>query len=366
MKQEIKQVLRKFGWEVKRIQKSQLCSDNYYSCPFIEYSIFTVNGRIDGEEKSLTMCCEPIEDIPRVSLVGTPEEILEKYIGMRTLLVQEGGGGGGFFSSGCKKCSEYQKSSWNGSDGLIHYVNLSMYSAPCQGRCIYCEFKSSGCCEVSSLSETVRTGYEKLFSTLELAERAGLIAPDATWQVSSGEITIHPYRERILKLVENKQTIFFTNCFKYDKDIAQNLNKNTRSSINLSIDAGTAETWNKVKGVNNFDCVLSNLKKYQQASTSGGQITLKYIILPEINDSIDDYQGLMEIMRMLHVKELAFSRDVRVKYSACGSICDKLIDAAARLIAICNKNDIGHRFINFAPDEIAAAEELAQKDRDRI
>ena len=152
-----------------------------------------------------------------------------------------------------------------------------------------------------------------MFNAIQWAESTGMIAADAIWQVASGEIAIHPYKDKILKLVRDKNVRILTNSFIYDEGVAEILNENCLASINLSIDAGTSKTWNKVKGVNNFDNVLKNLEKYSACSIRPEQVTLKYIILPGINDNLEDYQGIIDIMKQLKIKKLIISRDNRFR-----------------------------------------------------
>ena len=97
----IKSGLKKFGLELHRLPKKKeqvqtIEKDSgYYSCPNIENNVFTINGSIFDGEKNITMCCEPIIGIPRMSFEETAMETLEKFIGMRTLLIHEGKHGGG-------------------------------------------------------------------------------------------------------------------------------------------------------------------------------------------------------------------------------------------------------------------------------
>lgn len=341
----------------------------YYSCPMIEQMFLTFNGRIDTSEKPVTLCCENIEDIPRFSLAETPEETLKNFLAGRDFIIAEGKKlasspdshngllirGGGVYTSGCRKCFRYQKKKWV-SDGLIHFVNLSMYPAPCQCRCIYCGIRNE-----NNNNEETAQAYERMFSTIELAKEMGLIAPDAIWQVSSGEITIHPYKKRILNLVQGQAAVFLTNCFRFDEQIAQNLHDNPQSSINLSIDAGTPQTWHKVKGVDNFEEVMGNLVKYYQKSARDGQITLKYIILPGINDTWEDYSSLMEIIRILKVSCLELSRDTANLYTMCPEERITLSSALAYLIALCKKNGVQYGHFYFTPEEQSYAEKLADE-----
>ena len=238
----------------------------------------------------------------------------------------------------CHHCKDWVKANWNISP-FITYVNLSIYPSPCQSRCCYCSVGRT------NINDYALTAYEKIFDTLELARKQELIAPRgvAMYQVSSGEITIHPLKDRIMKLVKGEKVCFYTNGFIFDEDIARELHDNPLSSINISIDSGTPETWHKVKGVNNFNKVVENLMMYKKYSCHQDQITVKYIILPGINDSDRDFIACISLLRALGVNTLAFSRDIsipfsiknREKYSSNAIVAENIVIAAARLRANC-------------------------------
>jgi len=322
--------------------------------------------RIDTGEKCIRLCTEPLADTPGIALFETPEETITSFTRMRTEMIAESISYGlqdnyetdslQVFTYECAKCSNYTLNDWNGGDGLIHYVNLSMEPAPCQSRCFYCDVNKD-------FNARLHAGYyEKIFDAIEWAQRNDMIAQDAKWQISSNEITIHPYKERIYKLVEKKATTFFTNCFIYDESIAANLAANPRSSINMSIDAGTPETWRKVKGVDNFDSVKANLEKYEASSDHSGQVTLKYIIFPGINDSLEDYQALVGIMESLNAKHLTIACDLRPgknKYSRGNRSRELLICSAARLAGLLDTRGIAAivSVNGFSPEEIEAITE---------
>jgi len=318
-----------------------------------------INGRIDTGEPVLSLCCENLSNIPKIKFGETAEETLRSFVGEGLLVAVEcacvSEDSQRHFTAGCTRCAQFQNGDYSISP-LIRYVNLSMYPAPCQSRCIYCSVHQK---DQSVASEEVRTVYEKLFDMLELAERCGIIVPEAVWQVSSGEIAIHPYHDRIMKLVEGKAAVFYTNCMKFDEAVAQNLHDNPNSAINLSIDSGTPETWAKVKGADNFDQVLENLVKYYAASARPGQITMKYIVMPDINDIYEDYVSLVEIMKVLNVKHLTISRDTRTKYTLNSEERMKLTGAAAYLLAICHKNGISNDMFTYTAEEQSEAITLA-------
>lgn len=337
---------------------------NFLGCSMIQRHAMNFNGRIDTEDAKISLCCEGVPNIPHIPFAGTPEEILRNFTDECAALDAECANASNKenrnFTLGCSKCPNFQYGDWRGN-GLINYINLSMYPSPCQCRCIYCTVHEND----QSINETAKECYEKLFSVLELGERCGIIPPNAGYQVSCGEIAIHPYHERIMKLVKGKPTCFYTNCMKFDEDIANNLRENPYSSINLSIDAGTPKTWHKIKGYDNFDKVTENLVKYYSYAFDSEQITLKYIILPGINDFYEDYASLIEIMKVLNVNHLTIACDGREKYNMSKGYETKLIGATAYLLAMCYKNDISNDMFTFTPKlrdkSIKQANEILRK-----
>lgn len=336
----------------------------YFGCSMIKMFALQINKRIDSGENCYSLCCEPIDNQPAVAFRNSAHETIEDFIKMYEGVISEGkkfancNQGNRLYTTACSKCGNYKLGEWDG-DGLIHFVNLSMYPAPCQCNCIYCDVHKDGKGVFSKV--TCDDYYEQMFDTLNYAREIGLIDKNAIWQISSGEIAIHPYKDRILNLIENQQVVFFTNCFIFDEGIAKNLSSNPNSSINLSIDAGTPQTWLKVKGVNNFELITENLVKYFNASVRPGQINLKYIVLPGINDNLRDYRSLIEIMKILNIDFLSISRDNSLKYNKNSEQFKHLIVATGYLLAMLKKNNMSADMFSFTPDERNVVYELANK-----
>ena len=317
----------------------------YLSCGMISRMALNINGRIDNDDKVISLCCESVPSRPGIPLTDNAEETLERFIGLRTMLIAQGFRTPGKTHLGCAGCANYCEGEWN-INPFIGYVNLSMYPAPCQCKCIYCSVYRKW-----ENTEEVRKAYDNLFNLLELAQNSGVIDPNAVWQISTGEITIHPYKDRIMNLVKGKTANFYTNAFIFDEKIAQNLHDNPNSFINISIDAGTPQTWKAVKGVDNFDKVTDNLVKYYVNSAHPGQITMKYIILPDINDNYEDFESVVEILKVLGTTHLTISRDVSVKYASNDKKHEKLLVAAAYLLAMCHKNNITNDMFTYSAKE---------------
>lgn len=320
------------------------------SCNFIQWNALNFTNEEDWTPR-IAWCCEQIPDIPYVTYQETPEETLRMFAGECKMVDLECNSikndNRRYFTKGCAKCSSFQPGYYF-NDGFVHYVNFSMYPSPCQCHCIYCNVHET---DQSTDTESAKKLYEHIFSIVDLALERGLIVKNASWQVSTGEISIHPYHDRIMKYVKGKPTSFFTNCIKFDEDIAQNLHDNPRSCIFFSIDSGIPETWHKVKGLNNFDKAIETLSKYHVRATHPEQIILKYIILPGINDTYEDFISIAEIMKTLNLKKLTIARDFRSYGKLTEQDMVNLMGAASYLVAILLKNDMSADMLAYLPEE---------------
>jgi wyosine [tRNA(Phe)-imidazoG37] synthetase (radical SAM superfamily) len=342
----------------------------YRSCGWIEAFSLMFVGRIDTGGRCMALCCEK-GDAPGTALCESARDSVENFRRMRTELIAESmrieslgdADEARKFTASCAKCANFQRGDFGKSDGRIHFVNLSMYPAPCQCKCVYCDIHERK--EDKRLNKRLHSAYyEKLFDILSYAESAGYIAPDARWRVASGEITIHPYKDRILEWVKNRAVLFFMNGFLFDEEIASILSANPFAVIHLSIDSGTPETWREVKGVDNFNTVTSNLVKYHACCSKPEQITLKYIVLPGVNNTLADYRSLVEIMKALKVGHLTISRDMRTQYTLDAEARETLISACGILVAIVYKNGMTFDLIFYSLEEreqiVVFAHELLQ------
>ena len=160
--------------------------------------------------------------------------------------------------------------------------------------------------------------YDLLFNMLDRLVEIDIIDDDPLYQVSCGEISIHPFKNKILSYIKNKRVIIYSNCLIYDKDISGILKNNKKAYINCSIDAGNSELWNQIKGNNKFNNVLTNIKKYINDS-SANRVNLKYIILTNINDDTKSFNDLIKTMKYLGTDHLIIS----INYDSLDLIKDK-------------------------------------------
>jgi len=299
------------------------------------------------------LCCQynnSGDDIPGISFGETAEETLTSFVGLRSDIIEKSMAGGSDKESsalipGCAECGAFKLDEWPVSSGLIHSINLSMYPSVCQCKCIYCPLIEGkwGRYDKRLHSQI----FEKLFDTITCAQKDGMIYKGAHWSISSGEIAVHPYRNKIFSLIEDYGNIaFHSNCFVFDQGIADSLAKKPISSLNLSIDCGTRETWRDVKGVDNFDEVIANLMRYSSICSRPDQIRLKYIVLPNVNSYREDYMEVIMLMKRLKIKHLTIASDMRYVYTMSGDQKEELVACVGYMLALLNKYGLKYSTIS--------------------
>jgi len=210
----------------------------------------------------------------------------------------------------CFNCHNYLECSDEEAVHLpeqIHNIFISMYPSPCQSRCIYCPLCRDGSFDVSKNREQTQKTFQGIVNTIKYIVDRGLIYEDGHIAFTSGEISIHPFRDQLIKASGNIPKRFSSNVFNFSQEIADCLSVDSRSTINLSIDCGTSKTWHKIKGRDNFHEIIAHLKLYKDHCIDSNQIELKYIWLPGINDSIEDLEGIVHILGQLDIAKIIIS-----------------------------------------------------------
>lgn len=325
--------------------RKQIEEMKYRSCRYVEYFYLRFGGEINS--KIVKFCCahlEDMSDVPAVYLGKDPEETLNSISNLRkeiiaeniafSLLSEETTDFDRNLTAGCVKCNMYYLNNWNKPhQDIISNINLGVYPAPCQSKCIYCDVHNS---ELSRFEMRIHgKAIQDILDTIKYMQTKGLISLNDSYRVVTGEITIHPLKNKIIETVKNNSAQFGTNAFIFDKEIVMN----PQFGLYFSIDAGTPKTWKKVKGIDNFGDVLNNLIKYSAVCKNAEKIVLKYVLLPGINDNILDYEGVIKIMEFFKIDILIISGDYNVQNIKMKER-EKLIFAAGCLHALLQKNNM--------------------------
>jgi len=207
---------------------------------------------------------------------------------------------------------------------------LPVLSSVCNLRCVYCSqkgrldsFEEFDAVHVSSLIEALRD--------------EGLIHIGTSAGFSFGEITLHPRRKEMLSTVESLNTRIESNCVIYDDVLVQHLSIG-KSVINCSIDAGTRETYAKIKGADFFERVCENLKRYSQLA----RIELKYIFIVGENDDDKDVEGFIRLASEIRPKIVILAKEL----FSMSSLSDQTINQMAKISLEMNKIGVKNRLAN--------------------
>lgn len=180
-------------------------------------------------------------------------------------------------------------------------ISINSHRYLCNCKCVYCELwkhRDRG------------EGY-RILPVLESLSAQGALAPDCLISWGGGEPSIlKDFEAASLWATGNGywQKVH-TNALRFSPAIAQLL-REQQGEINISLDSGSLEIYEKVKGVDGFSTVLKNLGRYVEEAADIQTITLKYIIF-EANNRIPEITRFFDLVTGLGIRRVLYSMDFR-------------------------------------------------------
>lgn len=269
-----------FVYNEKYVSKKE---GHYYSCPWIEHGLVFFQYK-------LTMCCYCGHEggghtLVRNNFVGQKidwDRVFKVKDMFRRFHKK------GKINTSCVGCPFLKEDKWD-SDNYINNLYISHWTN-CNSKCVYCyathhkdDFK-------------VPKFYNVLPYVKEMYER-GILRTGGTISFGGGEPTL-------LDEFEDLVTYFLDNYFwglrvhtsgiKYSPALSRAINE-IRGYVVVSVDAGSKEIYEKIKQVPCYDEVRETIRKYALQTTFLGRylVSAKYIIIPGVNDSIEEIEKWM-------------------------------------------------------------------------
>jgi len=235
-------------------------------------------------------------------------------------------------TSACEKCHLLKYGFWRKTVKLSEVSFGSNNPGDvCNFKCIYCFSKNS----LERLKDDIDgfTTYEVL---KQIAEMPEFDNEDFTIQLSNGEFTCNKHCESMLDiLLEKKWKVKLVSNMSVWRDKLATLMETGRViKLLTSLDAGTPETFKKVRGVNVFDRVIANLKRYPVRNIN---LILKYTFMEGINDNETDVDKFYEIVKEVGCKTIVLSSDQQIGNPP---FTDKMRGLSLRLIKKAKADDI--------------------------
>lgn len=251
---------------------------------------FFVNGQIKGDIKIYPVNNDDDIDVARI--LAAKRELYDSI--NRGLETQ------------CSGCPFLTLDLWDPLEKLkINLLSIESHSI-CNMKCIYC-------------SETYYGGLKAKYSLKKLFEHfreADVFDKDINIVWGGGEPTLMDDFEEIFPLFTHKlapkSNKLFTNAINYSSLIEYFLKKG-QLTITISTDAGTKETFEKIRGVEAFDKVFRNIKKYHDAASEG--VIIKYIFT-EDNSNFEEIDNFLEQINKYELNKSNFqlSSDFKEQY----------------------------------------------------
>ena len=179
-------------------------------------------------------------------------------------------------------------------------VTLGNYH-PCNAKCSFCS-----CWKVDPKTKQY---YSLTKPVVQMIEK-GMMHKEAIFTWSGGEPTIldeFPALAQYIAAKGFKQSIL-SSGIKFSPELAELLTLGN-TTLQVSLDSGTPETYLKFKGRDVFYRILENLERYASNSVAKKNITLKYIMCNETCED-NDIEGFIALCKKLKIQNVSLSPEI--------------------------------------------------------
>lgn len=213
----------------------------------------------------------------------------------------------------CKDCIFLINKDWDDEDNIIKILLTPWIE--CNSKCIYCWAPIDNYTHEHAKKYDITKVIANMIENNLLIKTAGV-------DFAGGEPTLYEDFEELLNLfIKNdfEDIAIHTNAIEYSNSIAEGIKKGIVNLL-VSIDAGTKKMHEVIKGVESYDKVWANLKRYIQAQNgNNNQVRTKYIIVPDINDKKEEIDLWLNKSLDCGIKSVTLNLDQ-------GWLTDNLVD----------------------------------------
>lgn len=294
--------------------------EKYVSCKFLEQGMICFS-------KGVRHCCGELPvDVDNLEIYDYDETFYEdidkfisRFINRKKEIISLNRAGEKTICTGCL----YLKEGYWDIEKKITNINFS-FDSLCNFKCQYCYTVRNKKYKVDD-DEKVRKVIDKIMNS-------AYINSDTKVTYASGEITIQKDVNRIIELIKDNDISFFSNATNYIEEIHK-LIKRPNNSMIVSVDSGTRETFENIKGLNLFDRVWKNIARY---ASDGGNVIVKYIIT-DANSNKEDINGFIDRCVRNNIKHIRVTKDWLYKGDI---VANGIMAASMQLMRKAMKNKI--------------------------
>ena len=205
----------------------------------------------------------------------------------------------------CKDCFYLENKEWDIEDeAKITEVELFHWNQ-CNCACVYCGNRSETHLKITS--KKCKSEFVDLYKTLKSFIKEGHFAKKVNVSFVGGEPTVLKEFNDILKLFmkQKYKMHILTNGIIYEKLFPKFIKSGEENYITISLDCGTSEMFKKIKGVDKFNEVTNNIKKYiKNSGEKYKHLIIKYILIEGLNDNEQEIINWLNLCKSLGVGTL--------------------------------------------------------------
>ncbi|MDE7245821.1 MAG: hypothetical protein K2O18_17855 [Oscillospiraceae bacterium] len=213
----------------------------------------------------------------------------------------------------CRDCVMNKEQYIVSRDCPKHYKSVAFYQetcADCLSHCVYCCVGGNSKNEISVRMRTLEDFSKFTASVLAL----GWVDDDFTCALDMSEWEYDRKIDLVLQEVSRAQLtplVYKVNSclLVYSEHLADLLRRGMVYVI-WSLDAGTRETYRKIKQIDAFDKAVRNVRRYMQEDVFGGRfLVAKYLIVKGINDNPEEFDAYLCLVKELNLRFVSLSFD---------------------------------------------------------
>ena len=271
------------------------------SCHFIEH------GLVFTWHEVLTCCLYQSGDRKNVlfsDYFGNKNFSLEYILNKKDIIRQQFQNGKIF--SGCINCHNLEEKDWD-ENNYINVIYISHWTK-CNCNCFYCYYDGG-----KKFFQKFKN--KDILPLLKEMHKNNILKNDGYIVITGGEPTELNELDKIIEFfIKNNENKIVLNSsgIKYKKSIEKALKKDIME-LTVSIDSADRGLYKKIKRIDKYNQVIKNIKNYVKAQNNNKKgVRLKYIILPGVNDTIENLQKWINLCINLNVKHIIL--DIETNY----------------------------------------------------
>ncbi len=215
----------------------------------------------------------------------------------------------GIYPLQCEGCFELQERNWDNDDYINHLT--AGHIMKCNSRCIYCP--------TGRIPEwhNKEQNFDIKPIIAELLEKK-LLKFNGSLRFVGGEPTLMKEFDWLVDLFSkyNVPEIYVpTSAIRLSKSLCNALENVKSAAVVTSIDSGTEETFEKIKGTKFYNIVINNMKTYLQHSREKKFVISKFILFTNYNDTAEEIAQWLYNCKKMGLIEVQFDSEHSVSAS---------------------------------------------------